>query len=64
MLLGLQPAGEDVDQPRKLRQSDDAADRQISDAAAQALKMAGVTPGDVDVAELHDAFTILEIVES
>jgi acetyl-CoA C-acetyltransferase len=26
--------------------------------------MAGVTPGDVDVAELHDAFTILEIAES
>ena len=33
-------------------------------AAAQSFKMAGVTPADVDVAELHDAFTILEIVES
>jgi acetyl-CoA C-acetyltransferase len=26
--------------------------------------MAGLAPSDVDVAELHDAFTILEIVES
>jgi acetyl-CoA C-acetyltransferase len=33
-------------------------------AAEQSLKMAGVTPKDVNVAELHDAFTILEIVES
>ena len=36
----------------------------VRGAAAQAFKMAAVTPGDVDVAELHDAFTILEIVES
>jgi acetyl-CoA C-acetyltransferase len=33
-------------------------------AAAKSFEMAGVTPQDVDVAELHDAFTILEIVES
>ncbi len=33
-------------------------------AAAQSMKMAGVKPSDVSVAELHDAFTILEIVES
>lgn len=33
-------------------------------AAAQSFKMAGVSPSDVGVAELHDAFTILEIVES
>jgi acetyl-CoA C-acetyltransferase len=33
-------------------------------AAAQAMKMAGVKPAEVNVAELHDAFTILEIVES
>ncbi len=33
-------------------------------AAAQSFAMAGVSPSDVDVAELHDAFTILEIVES
>ncbi len=33
-------------------------------AAQQSFKMAGVQPADVSVAELHDAFTILEIVES
>ena len=33
-------------------------------AAAKSFKMAGVGPSDVNVAELHDAFTILEIAES
>ena len=33
-------------------------------AAAKAFQMAKLKPSDVDVAELHDAFTILEIVES
>lgn len=33
-------------------------------AAQQAYKMADLTPQDIDVAELHDAFQILEIVES
>lgn len=33
-------------------------------AAAQAFDMANVKPADVSVAELHDAFTILEIAES
>lgn len=33
-------------------------------AAAAAFEMAGVGPSEVDIAELHDAFTILEIVES
>jgi acetyl-CoA C-acetyltransferase len=36
----------------------------VREAAAQAMGMAGIKPSDVDVAELHDAFTILEIVES
>ena len=33
-------------------------------AAEQSLAMAGCSPAEVDVAELHDAFTILEIAES
>jgi len=33
-------------------------------AAQRAYEMAGIKAKDIDVAELHDAFTILEIVES
>ena len=33
-------------------------------SAQQAFKRAKLTPKDIDVAELHDAFTILEIAES
>jgi acetyl-CoA C-acetyltransferase len=36
----------------------------VKRASKMAFEMAGVTPGDIDVAELHDAFTILEIAES
>ncbi|MEG1524173.1 MAG: acetyl-CoA acetyltransferase [Clostridia bacterium] len=33
-------------------------------SAQKAYEMAGMTPADIDVAELHDAFQILEIAES
>lgn len=36
----------------------------VREAAKRCFKMAGIKPGEVNVAELHDAFTILEIVES
>jgi len=36
----------------------------VRGAASQAYKMSGLTPAHVNVAELHDAFTILEIAES
>ncbi|MBI4668594.1 MAG: acetyl-CoA acetyltransferase [Elusimicrobia bacterium] len=36
----------------------------VRKAAQESLKMAGIKPSDVNVAELHDAFTILEIAES
>ncbi len=36
----------------------------VREAARQSFAMANVKPSDVSVAELHDAFTILEIAES
>jgi acetyl-CoA acetyltransferase len=33
-------------------------------AAKMAYDMAALKPGDIDVAELHDAFTIFEIIDS
>lgn len=36
----------------------------VKEAAERAYKMAGLGPKDIDVAELHDAFQILEVAES
>jgi len=36
--------------------------RCAQEAARQAYKMAGVGPGDIDVAEVHDCFTIAELM--
>jgi acetyl-CoA C-acetyltransferase len=48
-----------------LQERDDPTDlKAVTMAALQAFAMAGVGPEDVDVAELHDAFTILEVAES
>jgi acetyl-CoA C-acetyltransferase len=48
-----------------LQERDDPTDlKAVSLAAEQAFAMAGLAPEDVDVAELHDAFTILEVAES
>ena len=48
-----------------LQERDDPTDlKAVTLASEQAFSMAGLTPKDVDVAELHDAFTILEIAES
>ncbi len=38
--------------------------KSVKIAAQRAFKMAGLKPGEIDVAELHDAFEILEIAES
>lgn len=35
----------------------------LSEVAGQAYRMAGVTPADIDVAEVHDCFTVSEIIE-
>ncbi len=48
-----------------LQERDDPTDlKAVTLAAQKAMEMAGVEPGDIDLAELHDAFTILEIAES
>ena len=48
-----------------LQERDDPTDlKAVTLAAKQAFEMAELEPKDVDVAELHDAFTILEIAES
>ena len=48
-----------------LQERDDPTDlKAVTLAAEQAFSMAGLKPKDVDVAELHDAFTILEVAES
>ncbi len=48
-----------------LQERDDPTDlKAVTCAAEQAFAMAGLTPADIHVAELHDAFTILEIAES
>ena len=48
-----------------LQERDDPTDlKAVTIAAKQAFSMAGIKPADIDVAELHDAFTILEIAES
>lgn len=48
-----------------LQERDDPTDlKAVTLAANQAFAMANLEPEDVDVAELHDAFTILEVAES
>jgi len=48
-----------------LQERDDPTDlKAVTLAAKQAFEMAKLKPSDISVAELHDAFTILEIAES
>jgi len=48
-----------------LQERDDPTDlKAVTLAAQKALEMAKLKPGDIHLAELHDAFTILEIAES
>lgn len=48
-----------------LQERDDPTDlKAVTLSAQQAFEMAKLKPTDIDVAELHDAFTILEIAES
>lgn len=45
-----------------LRRGDLVGLRAVSEAAKQAYRMAGINPSDVKVAEVHDCFTIAEIM--
>jgi acetyl-CoA C-acetyltransferase len=48
-----------------LQDRDDPTDlKAVTLAAQQAFERAKLKPSDIDVAELHDAFTVLEIAES
>jgi acetyl-CoA C-acetyltransferase len=48
-----------------LQERDDPTDlKAVTLASQQALEMAKLKPSDISLAELHDAFTILEIAES
>ncbi len=45
------------------KNDDLASIKSVRHSSADAYKMSGKNPGDVDVAELHDAFSICEIME-
>jgi acetyl-CoA C-acetyltransferase len=48
-----------------LQERDDPAVlKSVQVASQKAFEMAGITPKDIDVVELHDAFEILELVQS
>ena len=56
--------GQASDNPVLCEREDPTVLEALRRASQQAFKMAKITPKDIDVAELHDAFTILEIAES
>ena len=77
VLCSLEKAKEFTDKPVRIagfghatdvqsvhEREDPAVLKSVQLASKQAFKMASITPKDIDVAELHDAFEILEIVES
>lgn len=63
-LVRLAGVGQATDTHAVHEREDPAELPSVRRAAALAFERAGRTPQDVDVAELHDAFTILEIAES
>lgn len=77
VLAPLERAGEFTDKPVVIRGVGQATERvmmterddpltlwAVKEASGRALKRAGLAVDEIDVVELHDAFTILEVVES
>jgi len=63
-LVTIDGIGQATDTHTLQERSDPTDLKAVTLASEQAFKMAGIKPRDIDVAELHDAFTILEIAES
>lgn len=67
---GVKPAvqirgvGHSTDRQMFYQRADEYAIQAAREAGQKAFKDANRVPSDIDVAELHDAFTVLEIVES
>jgi acetyl-CoA C-acetyltransferase len=63
-LVSIDGVGQATDTHTLAERSDPTDLAAVRLASDQAFKMAGIKPKDIDVAELHDAFTILELAES
>lgn len=74
LLVAEERVGEFTDMPVHIIASGQASDKSLHDredltslsaartAATQAYQMAGISPADIQVAEVHDCFTIAEII--
>jgi acetyl-CoA C-acetyltransferase len=62
--IEIRGVGHSMDRQMFYQRSEDFSITPVKNAAQRAYSSAGVGPSDIDVAELHDAFTVLEIVES
>lgn len=63
-IISIDGVGQATDTQTLQERSDPTDLKAVTIASEKAFKMAGIKPKDIDVAELHDAFTILEIAES
>jgi acetyl-CoA C-acetyltransferase len=63
-LVTLAGVGQATDTHTLQEREDPTELKAVTIASEKAFSMAGIKPKDIDVAELHDAFTILEIAES
>ena len=63
-LISIAGVGQATDTHTLQEREDPTELKAVTIAAEKAFSMAGIKPKDIDVAELHDAFTILEIAES